>query len=420
MQNEIHLGLDRIRTLLFRLKNPQKDIPTIHVAGTNGKGSTCACISHVLIRNGYKTGTFTSPHLLEVHDMISINNQSLDKSEFDLLMSEIEEVNVDINASQFEKLTAAAFLAFRKNQVDIMVLEVGLGGRLDATNICDPPLVCVITSIDLDHVEFLGNTIREITNEKGGIIKEGAKYVIVGPQRYLECENRLLDIAKSCNVPIHFVKAKEDICCQESVPFTEISIFETSLRFPVVLKGHYQIGNASTAVSAILALKKYAPNFNRITEEGIISGMASVYIPGRLDIVKYKERYVTIDGAHNVGAAIELARYLHENTLHPRCWVVAFTHSKNALDILKPLIKNGDVIIATVFSLPERMPWIKSMDPENIRCLVGQIGSFDTFVADSIVDALALTEKFKNYQTIVCGSLYLVADFYRLRSRTSV
>ncbi|MBR8835381.1 MAG: hypothetical protein DSM106950_15475, partial [Stigonema ocellatum SAG 48.90 = DSM 106950] len=178
----VHLGLNRIQKLLTNLGNPHHRVPIIHVAGTNGKGSVCAYLSSVLTEAGYRTGRYTSPHLVDWTERICLNEQPISSEELYQLLLQVQAAISPHEElpTQFEVFTAAAWLYFAQSKVDVAVVEVGLGGRLDATNVCDRPLVTIITSISLDHLETLGSTITAITTEKAGILKPGCP-VVVGP-----------------------------------------------------------------------------------------------------------------------------------------------------------------------------------------------------------------------------------------------
>ena len=177
----IELGLKRISKIVELLNNPQKNLKIIHVAGSNGKGSTCAILEEILTKAGYKTGKFTSPHLFSYNERITINKQQISDFDFERLIKEINSLDkkFNIELTEFEILTAAGFLYFNEKACDIVILETGLGGRLDSTNVIENPLASIITSISLEHKERLGNTIEEISKEKAGIIKKGCPAVFL-------------------------------------------------------------------------------------------------------------------------------------------------------------------------------------------------------------------------------------------------
>ena len=178
----VHLGLERIVKLLANLGNPHHQVPIIHVAGTNGKGSVCAYLSSILTEAGYRTGRYTSPHLVDWTERICLNEQPISSEQLCQVLLQVQAAidPEEESPTQFEVITAAAWLYFAQQQVDVAVIEVGLGGRLDSTNVCSQPLVTIITSISLDHVETLGPTIADIAREKAGILKSGCPAVI-GP-----------------------------------------------------------------------------------------------------------------------------------------------------------------------------------------------------------------------------------------------
>ncbi len=181
----IELGLTRILKILELLGNPQKDLKFIHVAGSNGKGSTCAILEEILVKAGYKTGKFTSPHLFSYTERITVNKHPISDLDFETIINKIVELDKknNIELTEFEILTAAGFLYFKEKACDIVILEVGLGGRLDSTNVIENPLVSIITSISLEHKERLGDTIEKIAKEKAGIIKKGRPVVFLEENR---------------------------------------------------------------------------------------------------------------------------------------------------------------------------------------------------------------------------------------------
>lgn len=196
----INLSLSRITALLEFLETPFKDLNIIHIAGTNGKGSVCAFMASVLISCGYKTGQFNSPYFLDPSDSILINGRV--SSEYHHVYQKVSEISdsQNFNCSSFEILTATAFMIFKMENVDIVLLEVGMGGRLDATNVINPPKIAIITNISLDHVEYLGDNIQDITKEKCGIIKNGVDSVIVSSQDFDQVYKVVDSFTKNCKV----------------------------------------------------------------------------------------------------------------------------------------------------------------------------------------------------------------------------
>jgi dihydrofolate synthase/folylpolyglutamate synthase len=269
----VKLGLENIRALLKAMGEPQDALRFIHVAGTNGKGSVCAMVDSICRTAGIKTGLFTSPHLIRFSERIQINGLPIDDADFVLGINRIRTlIDEERHPTFFEITTALAFDYFRSQGVDLVVLETGLGGRLDATNVVHP-LVSVLTAIDMDHQKWLGATLGEIAAEKAGIIKPGVP-IVSGPQ-FAEVRSVLEQIAAKLSAPISYAE----------IPVNDLSIG---------LAGSYQRLNAAIAVSAIRQARIQA------SPEALKEGLANVYWPGRFQ--RIEERMV-LDGAHNPAAA---------------------------------------------------------------------------------------------------------------------
>lgn len=391
------LGLESPATLLEFLDNPQKDLKFIHVAGTNGKGSVCCFLQSILTKAGYKTGKFTSPDMLSVCERISIDGVSINDDEMNSLM---ERVSVAANKTkeklgtmptQFEIWTAAGFCYFKEHNCDIVVLEVGLGGRLDATNVIDSPLVSVITRIDYDHMNYLGNTLKEITTEKCGIIKQNSKSVTI-PQN-----NEILSVIKEFCVNNNNQLVIADV--------TESLIFNTCEKFNykdindivLSLSGKNQVENASLAIETAKLLG--------ISNEDIKFGLANTKHPGRFEIISTRP-YTIYDGAHNKNGFTSLLdnlkRYFNTKDI---TFVCAFMKDKDITDIFELLneYKNIAKIITTTVKNNERAESAKILCDKFIN--KGFVASYE----DNVKSAY---EKAKNNDNliVICGSLYLYKD----------
>jgi dihydrofolate synthase/folylpolyglutamate synthase len=337
-------GLARIQQLLDFLGHPETDYPIIHVAGTNGKGSTCRIMHSILTEAGFKTGLYTSPHLLKFNERIKINNREISDDELLNLFAKFDNYLDAFGASFFEITTAMALDYFRQQQVDIVVLEVGLGGRFDATNAVLPNL-SVITSISKDHEEYLGNTIEKIAAEKGGIIKENVP-VVIGPQPYEKSKIILQNIAKNNNSKYFSVA---DTC---NIQINKLSLaginldlqifhqFFKNINYP--LPGLHQVDNLSTALSALSIFPKPVLN-----EKLINNSLKKLKNPGRFELIS-ENPVIIYDVAHNshgIQKTIDTAREIFQNKEIDV--LIAFKSTKN-LDDLGKMLKQlkGNVYIS--------------------------------------------------------------------------
>ena len=277
------MGLNHTLLLLKSLKNPQDNFKTIHLAGTNGKGSTAAIINSILIANGYKVGLYTSPHLISFNERIRVNGVTITDEEIISFMKHVEPAINKIKSTFFEVTTAMAFYHFNNNDVDIAIIETGLGGRLDSTNVVNPSLT-VMTPISLDHRDILGSTIEKIAKEKAGIIKRGVPLITA---------NQVNNVSKILEKRIREKESVMHTCPNpESVKLSSDSTsFEVyGNNFNTSLIGEHQAQNAALAIATI---KLFNP---KISYETISKGLRNVHWPGRLQLVSDKIYY---DVAHN-------------------------------------------------------------------------------------------------------------------------
>ncbi|MGB4588175.1 MAG: folylpolyglutamate synthase/dihydrofolate synthase family protein, partial [Clostridiaceae bacterium] len=304
------LGLERIGKLLELLGNPEKKLKFVHVAGTNGKGSTVAFLSSILIEAGYKVGMYTSPGLHRFNDRIRVNNHDIEderlaeitgivKEKIDLMISENME-----SPTEFEIVTAIAFLYYLEMSCDIVVLEVGLGGRLDSTNIIPAPLVSIITTIDYDHMDILGNTLTEIAREKAGILKRGTELILYPQQD--EAEKVILKTADELKIKVHKVSF-DDIEILDHDEYRQ-SFKKDDEVYTIGILGEHQIKNAATAMEAakVLRNKEFI-----ISNTQLKNGLSNARWPGRFEILSHQPLYVA-DGAHNLQGVKVLADNLRK------------------------------------------------------------------------------------------------------------
>lgn len=307
----ISLGLERIKNLLDLMDNPQEKLKCIHVAGTNGKGSTIAMVSSILSQAGYNIGRFTSPYIESPEDCIWVNGKNISKKNFAYNIKYVKEKiqlmhkKIEFHPTEFEILTAIAFLYFHRSNCDIVLLEVGLGGRLDSTNVINQSLVSLISHISYDHVDKLGNTLSEIAYEKAGIIKENS-CVITYPQKE-EVQKIIKDICIKKNASL----IQSNI---GKIDIKKFSIYGQEFNYgkkksiKLGLLGEHQINNAALSIDAIEVLIKKGYN---ISEVAIKKGLSLAKWPGRFEIIK-KDPVFIIDGAHNLSGVKILNKNLQK------------------------------------------------------------------------------------------------------------
>lgn len=310
------LGLENIGRLTELLGNPQDSYKVIHVAGTNGKGSTCNLIKEVLVDAGYKTGLFISPYLEEFTERIQVNNKPIDKDSLSRITTLVKD-KIDIMLSEgynhpteFEVVTAIGFEYFKEQNIDFLVLEVGLGGRFDSTNIVKSPLLSVITSISYDHTEYLGDTLEKIAYEKAGIIKENSN-VVIFPQGE-NIKNVIRKKAIENNTKVYEVssknieKIKSDITGQW-FKYLKKDVFNID-ELKINLLGEHQLLNALTALQSLEVIKKEGYN---ISSENVKNGFSKCKFPGRFEVIN-KNPLIVLDGGHNTDGIKQLSRTLEE------------------------------------------------------------------------------------------------------------
>ena len=392
----IKLGLENIRALLTRLGHPERDFDILHVGGSNGKGSVAATLAEILVRAGYRVGLYTSPHLHSFTERIRVNGSEIAEDEVAKLVAEIRSVADGVPATFFEFTTALALLHFRRRQVDFVVLEVGMGGRLDATNAVTPRL-SVITPICRDHAEHLGGNLAAIAAEKGGIIKPGVPLVL-GRQEP-EALKVLLTRAQQLAAPVL-------LCGRDFAPLPAAGGF--SYRGPGLelaelqpgLAGAHQQDNLSVALAAAGLLRGQGVD---LPEAALRAGVAQVHWPGRLEWWEGR-RQVLLDGAHNEGGAKVLAAYLATLGADGIRWVVALKEDKRPDDILGPLLPLVSALYCTVPAVESAVP------AEELRRrgeAAGLTASVHATPAAAV--AAALADRRGGEIVLVAGSLFLVA-----------
>ncbi len=406
--SKVKLGLTRIQSLCERLENPYTRYPSIHVAGTNGKGSTCAMISSILQCAGYNVGLYTSPHVRRFNERIRINNEMISDEDIVRIGKPLLENGREIDATFFEITTAMAFVYFAERRVDVAIFETGMGGRLDATNVIEP-LVSVITQIDFDHMEYLGATIENIALEKAGIIKSEVP-VIVGQQG-----------ADSSRQLIHQIFEQRAAEAQTTVTFAEdvvrvevddiypdlsmsVSVIDGDLLhyYTTPLAGAHQARNIATVMATLPHIK----NVYFISEDHVRDGLrlvdAKTGIEGRVQLVR-KDPTVVLDVSHNPSGVEALVDTLQQAGYRDHSWQVVFGGMRDKdllgmLERLKPLVSTLH-LCAPNFD--------RAISVGGLEQLAAQAGyqriSTHTSVADAVRRAVL------RGPTVICGSFY-VAD----------
>jgi dihydrofolate synthase/folylpolyglutamate synthase len=436
----IKFGLDNISRLMSALDNPHRSFLSVHVAGTNGKGSTSAIIASILKTAGFKVGLFTSPHIISFTERVRVNGEEITENEVIELAEEIKDIVVhlgDFSPTFFEVVTAMALLYFKRKKVDIAVIEVGMGGRLDATNIITPE-ISIITNISYDHKEFLGDTLKEIAHEKAGIIKKGVPVVVsyqeseamkVIEQKAIEKNSELYIYGRDFSSVLK--RNDSSGICFDYTGGDSFTINDLVLP----LAGEHQMQNASVAIKAAELLSKKLTSyfsfpasnknlhsysspspipsvllidgppinpegfrdsplvgegdhrFSNITPHHFIrKGLENVRWPGRLEIIK-EYPPILIDGAHNPAAAVALSKALKKNFPGKNkriILVLGIMGDKNARGIMEPLLPLASEIILTAPA------YSRSASPEKLAGIAASLGFFDVRITPTVKDAVEM------------------------------
>jgi dihydrofolate synthase / folylpolyglutamate synthase len=402
------IGLKRTARLLELSGYPERRYPSIHVAGSKGKGSTAAFLASVLHADGRRVGLYTTPHLHTFRERIQIGGSPISETDFADLTAQLAGLNSTLarerpdwgEATAFEVTTALAFCAFAHAVVDVAVIEVGLGGRLDATNVIEPR-VSVISSISFDHVGILGNTLREIATEKGGIIKPGRP--VVSAAQHPEAAAALDAIASERGSGL-YLGGRDWRVRGTSERFDVEGPLATVAGLTSGLAGRHQTENAGLAVSTLQVLQFHGLP---VTEDAIRSGIAGVTWPGRFEIVQASP-LIIVDGAHNVDSARRVAETLLDR--YPdvrRTLVLGIARDKDIAGMLRELLPVAERVIATASHSP------RAATPDEIVATAREIDAAVALeTSASVAEALARVESTPHAQdvTLVTGSLYAVAE----------
>lgn len=395
----IDLTLDRVWRLLASLDHPERRLPpVIHIAGTNGKGSTQAMIRAGLEAAGQSVHAYTSPHLVRFHERIRVAGDLIDEETLAAILTECETANAGLPITYFEITTVAALLAFARIPADFTLLEVGLGGRLDTTNVVDQPALTIITPVSYDHPQFLGSTLSEIATEKAGILKQGVPCV-VGPQT-----DEALDVieqrAAQLGAPLlvygqhwHVTEEYGRMIYQDETGLLDLPLPN--------LIGAHQVQNAGAALAALRHF--------RLGEDAAMAAVTQAYWPGRLQRLKTgtltdiaPKAELWLDGGHNAAAGQALAEALDRLPKRPTHLVVGMLNTKDVSGYLGPLLKTTKSL--TAVSIPGETATLTAEE----TCAVAKQVGFDARQADNVTTAVkAIAKDNPEDRILICGSLYL-------------
>jgi dihydrofolate synthase/folylpolyglutamate synthase len=394
-------NLDRFRRIMELLGNPQDRLTFVHVAGTNGKGSTVRMLASSLALAGYVTGEFTSPYVTVYNDRIRINGQNISDERLCEIVCAIKPIltGYDIGVSQFEITTAIAFLYFAAMKCDVVVLEAGLGGLLDCTNIIKEPAVSVITSVSLDHTAILGDTVEKIARQKAGIIKEGCP-VVLAYNKYPETETVIHGTAAAKACEFHtpdYSKLKVEKC-----DYTGNKFRYRGREYITTMIGRHQIDNALTAIETAELLRRRG--FPALTYSKVFDGIKQSVVPSRCQIIHPDNPLVIIDGAHNPDGMRALADFVRTVPKEPRIMVCGMMEDKDwqtALGFMTRYIDYGICVDGfapkTVFA-PKLADLFREAQVMSIK--------------EAVPRAMALAGE--DGMVIIAGSLYLAAAFHKI------
>ncbi|EIW69102.1 hypothetical protein TREMEDRAFT_31421 [Tremella mesenterica DSM 1558] len=469
-RGQIDLGLDRMVRLMKCL--PVLKVPTIHLAGTNGKGSVSAMLEACLVASDLRVGRYNSPHLIEPRDGIRINGRPPHPEHYRMAFETVQRKNQQfgIGATSFELSTATAFhlLNTALPSLDVMIIECGMGGAKDATNIIenDLQLAAGLTSVGLDHTSFLGNTISEIATDKAKIAKEGSLFYI-GPQKYPEAGDTASKVALNLSSRVRratsSIRLNGRLVKTTCVSDAGQTTFQTHLPLP----GEHQLENVGLTLSILHGIRTdrratfIQSKLTQITDSSIVSGIEKTRWEGRCSWIPYTSlslispiatslstssslltsssiptstssspplhisspanlgNAILVDGAHNTDSAQALRKYLDSIHSQNITFIIALSSSRDKTinSVLSPLLRKGDTVISTTFSPVENMSWVRSVPPEELSTVARELVDNVEIckdVKESIQVAIHKLKMEGKGLIVVCGSLYLVADVYRL------
>lgn len=403
--------LDRMKSILEWMGDPQQEVRMVHIAGTVGKGSTVAMIAGMLEGCGYTVGQYTSPHLIDIRERISINGRMISRPDFVELARFVADAAADaeVEPTFFEAITAMAFQYFADQAVDLAVIETGLGGRLDSTNVITPE-VSVITHIDLDHTHLLGRTVRKIAREKAGIFKRGVPALAF--TQNADIDDELAAVAEEVGAPLRFVNKDIEYSGRFGVtealgPHTRVCLItETSefMHIPVPLPGEHQASNCGLALAAVDQLQQAG---FELEEVPLHDGLAETRAPGRMELLWDRPR-ILIDGAHNAAALASLMRCVGAHVPYDSMVLIfGCCEDKDVPALLEKVALGGDKII---FTKARGNP--RAMDPDDLQKAFAEVSGKMSQVARTLPEALDLANRAVGRDDLICvtGSFYLAGE----------
>jgi dihydrofolate synthase/folylpolyglutamate synthase len=416
--NRDTFSLDRMRLLLKALGNPHTKFRSVHVAGTKGKGSTCTMLASMLAANGLKVGLYTSPHICDIRERIRIGGEMISQIALTRLICQVEPIleRLEQKPTFFEIFTALAFVYFAEQQVDVAVVETGLGGRLDSTNVLEP-LVCGITSISMDHMHQLGGTLGLIATEKAGIFKKDA--VVLSVPQVAEAKRALRKVAKELPTQLLFTgedvdfsfrveSSRSDGCHTRVCLTTPQSNFE---HLPVPLLGEHQALNCGLALALYdqLKLKGFS-----LQDSKAVSALAAVYLPGRMEMISQDPR-ILVDGAHNAASVQALLRAIGQHIPYDSMVMVfGCAADKDISGMMEQIATGADKVIFTRATANPR-----AADPRDLAAAYEERCGRVAQVAESLPAAMRVASSAVSREDLICvtGSFYLVGEAKLLLAR---
>lgn len=404
------LGLDNITKLLELLGNPHEALNIIHVAGTNGKGSTASFINSILVNGGYKVGLYTSPYLETFTERIRVNGENIKEDDLGRVTAIVKEkvnemVKVGYNhPTEFEIVTAIALYYYKEQNVDFVVLEVGMGGRYDATNVIKNPLVCVITPVSVDHTDYLGDTLGKIAFEKAGIIKENS-FVVMYPQEK-EAHDSIKNIVDEKNAKLVIANIEDKNILKTSIKGQVFNFTLGNEKYDdleIKLIGDHQVNNSIVAINVIEILKN---NYNiKINKEAIYKGLTETKWAGRIELLMEKP-LVIIDGAHNEDGAVSLANAIDKYFSDKKItFIIGMLKDKDVDSVLNILIPKCSKVITT------KPDSDRSLEAEELKEKIVKM-EVDCIAIGDIKEAVKLAiDTYKEDEVIIfAGSLYMIGE----------